>query len=82
VTTIHERGVRFYVYPQDHDPPHAHGVYGQSEIIILLFAAGRVGLGDPKRMSKRAKHNEVRHILNAAAACYDRLAAAWEAMHG
>jgi hypothetical protein len=82
VTTVHERGVRFHVYPQDHGPPHVHGVYGQTRIVVLLFAGGRVGLGEPKSINKRAKRNEIRHILNAADACSDRLTAAWEAMHG
>lgn len=75
--------MRFKVYPQDHTPRHAHGLYEGIEIIFNLNANATVTLANrPDAVKPRnAKRNQVRHILDLAAENFDELVAAWEAMH-
>ena len=32
-----EKGIKFYVYTNDHNPPHVHAIYGKYEISISLI---------------------------------------------
>ena len=76
-------GVRFKIYPQDHEPRHAHGLYAGIEVIVALLADGTVTLarrGDAVQ-PRNAKRSDVRKILTAAAGHFEAIAAAWEEMH-
>jgi hypothetical protein len=46
VTTVRAGGVRFKLYPEDHLPRHAHGLYAGIEVIVDLGADGTVTLAD------------------------------------
>jgi hypothetical protein len=83
VTTIRASGVRFKLYPEDHLPRHAHGLYAGIEVIVDLAADGTVTLAKRKDaiQPKNAKRNDVRKILQTAAENFDALVDAWEAMH-
>jgi hypothetical protein len=81
MTTVRVRGVRFRVYPQDHRPRHVHAFIGRGEVIIDLRADGSVALADRADAVCRVTRAEVRKVLAAAAGAFDRLVAAWEAMH-
>jgi hypothetical protein len=81
MTTVRVGEVRFRVYPQDHVPRHVHGFIGRGEVIVDLRADGSVALADRADAVRRVRRAEVRKVLAAAARTFDRLAAAWEAMH-
>jgi len=83
VTTVRAGGVRFKIYPQDHEPRHAHGLYGGIEVIVDLLADGTVRLTRRKDAVQpgNAKRSDVRKILNAAAEHFEAIADAWEEMH-
>lgn len=84
MTTVRAGGVRFKIYPQDHEPRHAHGLYAGIEVIVALLADGTVTLarrGDTVQ-PRNAKRSDVRKILNAAAEHFEAIVAAWEEMHG
>jgi hypothetical protein len=81
MTTVRVGEVRFRVYPQDHQPRHVHGFIGTGEVIVDLRADGSVALADRADAVYRVTRAEVKKVLAAAAGAFDRLAAAWEAMH-
>lgn len=81
MTTVRVGDVRFRVYPQDHQPRHVHGFIGRGEVVVDLQADGSVALADRADAVRRVTRAEVRKVLAAAASAFDRLAAAWEAMH-
>jgi hypothetical protein len=81
MTTVRVGEVRFRVYPQDHLPRHVHGFIGAGEVIVDLRQDGAVALADRSDAVCRVTRAEVRKVLVAAAMAFDRLAAAWEAMH-
>ena len=83
VTTVRARGVRFKIYPQDHEPCHAHGLYAGIEVIVGLLADGTVRLAQRKDAVQpaNAKRSDVRKILHAAAEHFDAIADAWREMH-
>jgi Domain of unknown function (DUF4160) len=73
--------VRFRVYPQDHLPRHIHAFVGSGEVIVDLRTDGSVALADRPDAVFRVTRGEVRKVLKAAAAAFEKLAAAWEKMH-
>lgn len=84
MSTVHARGVRFRIYPQDHAPIHTHGRYGATVAIVVLLPNGNVELA-PRRdavLPGNAKRSDVRKILEAAAEFYCEIVAAWEVMRG
>jgi hypothetical protein len=83
MTTIRTGGIRFKLYPEDHLPRHAHGLYAGIEVIVDLEADGTVTLADRDDavQPSNAKRNDVRKVLQAAAEHFDALVDAWEAMH-
>ncbi len=83
VTTVRAGGVRFKIYPQDHEPRHVHGLYGGIEVIVDLLADGTVRLARRKDAVQpgNAKRSDVRKILNAAAEYFDAIVVAWREMH-
>jgi len=83
VTTIKAGAVRFKLYPEDHLPRHAHGLYAGIEVVVQLGAERTVTLASRNDaiQPKDAKRSDVRKILNAAATHFDALVDAWEKMH-
>ena len=81
VTGLRIGEVQFRVYPQDHPPRHVHGLIGSGYVIVDLKLDGRVALADRSDAVRKATRSEVRKVLEAAAAGFDRLVAAWERMH-
>ena len=76
-------GVWFTSYSDDHPPPHVHGEYGETEVVVDLLADGKI------RQSERwnavrpgnAKRSDVRRILEVAAAHAIELRQLWEKAH-
>lgn len=77
-------GVRFVVYSNDHSPLHIHGFHGETEAIVDLRPDRTVALANRSDAVRpaNAKRSDVKKILNAAAKCFDDLAALWETIHG
>jgi hypothetical protein len=61
---------------------HVHAGYQGIEVICELTTDATVTLADREDAVQpgNAKRNQVRHILNLAAANFDTLVAAWKAM--
>jgi hypothetical protein len=76
-------GVRFKLYPEDHVPRHAHGLYAGIEVVIALRTDRTVTLAgrDDAVQPRNAKRSDVRKVLETAAEHFDALVAAWEEMH-
>ena len=76
-------GVWFSSYSHDHLPPHVHGRYAETEVVIEL------GLNEV-RFARRwdhtrppnAKMSDVKRIMTVAARHRAELQALWEATHG
>lgn len=77
-------GVRFVVYPNDHEPRHVHGFYAEVEVIVDLLADGAVALANRRDAirPRDASKADIRHVLQTAAANFEELAALWEGLHG
>lgn len=73
--------VRFHLYPQDHEPRHAHGLIGSGQVIVDLRADRTVSLAKRPDAVVGVTKSELRKVLRAAAEHFDALAAAWERMH-
>ena len=76
-------GVWFACYSDDHPPPHVHGKYAETEVIVELGVdevrfAGRRDHTRPRN----AKASDVKKIMTVAAKYKDELQALWEATHG
>jgi hypothetical protein len=77
-------GVWFSSYSDDHPPPHVHGRYAETRVIVDLLPDGTI------RRSRRwdsvvpsnAKRGDVRKILEVAAAHAAELKELWEKTHG
>ena len=82
MSTVRAGEVRFHLYPQDHEPRHAHGLIGHGQVIVDLRSDGTVTQAKRPDAVIGANKNEVRKVLHAAVAYYDELVAAWERMHG
>jgi hypothetical protein len=68
----------------DHPPPHVHGFYAKTEVIIDLLADGKVrksSRGDAVTPSG-TKRSDVRRILDVAARHAAELYELWEKIHG
>ena len=77
-------GVWFIAYSHDHPPPHVHGEYGQTEVIVDLLSDGTVqqsGRWDAVQPGN-AKRADVKRILDVAAAHAAELREVWENAHG
>ncbi len=77
-------GVWFITYAHDHAPPHVHGFYAESVVIVELLAGGMVRKADrwDAVVPANAKRSDIRHILDAAAKHSASLLELWEKMHG
>jgi hypothetical protein len=76
--------VWFISYSHDHLPPHVHGRYAGTQVVIDLLVGGKVRRA--KRadsvLPKNAKRGDVRRILNIAAKHGVELKELWEKAHG
>jgi hypothetical protein len=77
-------GVWFAAYSNDHEPPHVHGAYAETLVIVDLLPDGttaessRAGAVQPNN----AKRSDVRRILETAADHAAELKLLWEKTHG
>lgn len=78
------RGVKFFVYTDDHEPRHIHCFAGGVEVIINLPEDGVVVLArDGKGVfSGKVKRNDLKRILSIAVENFDELVNLWEEIHG
>ena len=77
-------GVRFVAYPEDHEPCHVHGFYGEIEVIVNLREKQREVARADRTSAVRpgnASRSDVKHILQVAAAHFDELLKLWEEAH-
>lgn len=78
-------GVRFVAYPQDHEPRHVHGFYAETELIVDLLPGPPRSVAKAKRRDAirpgNAKRNDVKYVLQVAAAHFDELVTLWEEAH-
>ena len=83
MTSLKRSGVRFVVYPQDHQPRHVHVFVAEAEVIVDLRDDGTVAIADRKDAIRpgNAKRSDIRKAMMLAAEHFDKLAAMWEAMH-
>jgi hypothetical protein len=77
-------GVWFISFAHDHAPPHVHGQYGETTVIIDLLPSGGVMQSSRKSsvIPANAKRSDVRKILKAALDHAAALHQLWETMHG
>ncbi|MHB8153586.1 MAG: DUF4160 domain-containing protein [Vulcanimicrobiaceae bacterium] len=69
----------FRLYPEDHEPRHAHGEFAGIVVVVNLLGDRTVELRDVQPAT--AKRTDVKKILKAAGEHFDKLVAAWEEMH-
>jgi len=83
VTSLRLDGVRFVVYPQDHEPRHVHVFVAEEEVIVDLREDGNVAIADRKDAIRpcNAKRSDVRKALILASEYFEELVEMWEAMH-
>ena len=77
-------GVWFISYSHDHVPPHVHGEYAETIVIVDLLPDGTI-----ERSKRRdavqppnAKRRDIRRILDVAAEHAAELKDLWERAHG
>jgi len=77
-------GVWFTSYSQDHPPPHIHGQYAETEVIIDLLPDGTIAQSNRRDAvwPSNAKLGDVRRILRVAAENSKALFELWEKTHG
>ncbi len=77
-------GVWFISYSQDHPPPHVHGAYAETVVIVDLLPDGSVREAVRRNaiQSANAPRSDVRRILKVAAAHVEELKVLWEKAHG
>jgi len=70
--------VRFSIYSNDHLPPHAHGFYGDVEVLVEINAHYvDVVRRKDAILPRNAKSSDVAHILDIAALHKRELLAIW-----
>lgn len=77
-------GVWFISFSHDHLPPHVHGRYAGTTVIIDLLPDGRAIKSNRADVvtPDNAKRNDVRKILRTAADYAEELHELWEKTHG
>jgi hypothetical protein len=81
MSTVRAGGVRFRLYPQDHEPRHAHGIIGRGQVIVALRGDGTVTLARRPDAAVAVTKSEVHKVLRAAAEHFEALVNAWDRMH-
>lgn len=77
-------GVWFISFSLDHAPPHVHGTYAETTVIVDLMADGLVAQSERRDAVKpaNAKRSDVRRILKVAEDHAAELWQLWETTHG
>jgi hypothetical protein len=77
-------GVWFISFSHDHPPPHVHGSYAETVVIVDLLPDGstRESARWNAIQPANAKRGDIKHILNVAEAHALELKAVWEKAHG
>ena len=77
-------GVRFSIYPNDHDPPHVHATSAGIFVIVALLSGGEVDLADrwDAVLPGNAPRNVVARILRVAGKNVVELTNLWENARG
>ncbi len=77
-------GVWFISFSHDHLPPHVHGSYAETVVVVELLADGSVAESDRRDAVQpaNAKRTDVRRILKIAEAHAAELMKLWEKAHG
>ncbi len=77
-------GVWFISFSLDHAPPHIHGSYAETTVIVDLLPDGSVAESGRRDAVKppNAKRSDVRRILKVAGDHAAELAQLWERTHG
>lgn len=84
--TIRHRGIRFRVYPKDHEGsgrPHVHAQLDGGEVRIALLPDRGVALSTEHAVAVvgSVKDTDVRKALDAAVEIHSELLRAWDDMH-
>jgi hypothetical protein len=76
--------VWFISFSHEHPPPHVHGAYAETVVVIDLLADGTVAESDRTNAVQpaSAKRSDVRHILKVAEEHAAELFKLWENTHG
>ena len=77
-------GVWFVSFSRDHLPPHVHGYYAETTVIVELRDDGTTCPADRRDWVQPddAKRSDIRHILSVAAEHGTELRQLWEKAHG
>ncbi len=76
-------GIRFQAYTDDHLPPHVHGFYAGTEVIVeMVDGTARVAQREKSILPHNAKQSDVNRIVRAAVKHSDELMELWRAARG
>ncbi len=77
-------GVWFISYAHDHPPPHVHGYYAETAVVIDLLTDATIRQSERTDAvePKNAKRSDVKRILGVASEHTQALWDIWEKMHG
>ena len=78
IVVLRAHGLRFYIFVDDHEPPHVH-VRGDGQAKIVI--AGRDGRREIV-WSAGMNHSEARRALRAIAGAQAELLKHWRQIHG
>jgi hypothetical protein len=76
IVVLRAHGLRFYIFVDDHEPPHVH-VRGDGRM--------RIDISQPEvrlMSASRMKGNDIRKAIDAAQSHRDELLAMWRKVHG
>jgi hypothetical protein len=82
VGSISFDGVSFRIYVHDHHPPHAHGFYGSTSVVVEFGDSENIGVRRNSVQPPNAKRNDIRKIVDTAVEHYPELMKMWEVTHG
>jgi hypothetical protein len=61
------QGIKFYIYSNDHNPPHFHAIFAEYEVVIeiltLEIMAGEMPNNKLKAILKRAKLSQAEMLI-------------------
>jgi hypothetical protein len=85
VGSIRFDGVRFFAYPEDHEPCHVHGFYAETEVVVELHLKPQKEVALANRSNAvrpgNASRSDVKHVLLVATEHFDELVQLWEEAH-
>lgn len=77
-------GVWFIAFSHDHPPPHVHGYYAETRVVVDLLLDGNIAKSSRRDAVRPAnpKRSDVQRILRVAVAHAAELRELWEKTHG